>query len=192
MVQFSFPLIFLSSYVCLFSKKRFQTVRCKFILLHAVKIFCKTMYLLEWKTSICNGCASYSVLCTLSPLNSVHRIFVCWRGSKIIIVHFHLCLFSSFSWISCFHAITYSKLVHSQNANQIIFSLISCVRKITYKLVNIAWIPPFFLLINHLYNFFSLPFLYSNIFLFKEMSDLYIAFVYVKSGFRFMRSPDAN
>ena len=134
----------------------------------------------------------YTLLCTLSPLNSVHRIFVCWRGWKIIIVLFHPCLFSSFSWISCFHAITYSNLVHSKNANQIIFSLISCVRQITYKLVNIAWIPPFFLLINHFYNFFSLPSLHSDIFLFKEMSDLYIAFVYVKSGFRFMRSPDGN
>lgn len=134
----------------------------------------------------------YALLCTLFPLISVHRIFVCWRGWKIIIVLFHPCLFSSFCWISCFHAITYSKFVHSQNSNQIIFSLISCVRKITYKVVNIAWIPPFFLLINHLYNFFRLPFLDSNIFLFNEMSDLYIAFVYVKSGLQFMRSPDAN
>ena len=53
-------------------------------------------------------------------------------------------------------------------------------------------VPPSFLLINHLYNFFSVPFLNSNIFLLKEMLDLYIAFVYVKSGFQFMRSPDAN
>ena len=109
-----------------------------------------------------------TLLCTLSPLISVYRIFLCWRGWKIIIVLFHPCLLSSLSWISCFHAITYSKFVHSKNVNQIIFSLISCVRKITYKLVNIAWIPPFFLLINHLYNFFSLPSLHSNIFCSKK------------------------
>ena len=48
-----------------------------------------------------------------------------------------------------------------------------------------------FLVINHNYNFFS-SFLDSNILLLKEMLDLYIAYVYVKSGFQFMKSSDVN